>query len=50
MYTDIVGYTALMQSDERAARMAQRRHAQVVESAVDAHGGELVQHLGDGSE
>ncbi len=35
MFTDVVGYTALMQRDE--------------EAAVSAHGGDLLQYLGDGS-
>ena len=49
MFTDVVGYTALMQRDEEAARIVRRRHREVLEAAVSAHGGELFQYLGDGS-
>ena len=49
MFTDVVGYTALMQRDEEAARIVRRRHRQVLETAVSAHGGDLLQYLGDGS-
>ncbi|MCZ6776189.1 MAG: adenylate/guanylate cyclase domain-containing protein, partial [Ignavibacteria bacterium] len=49
MFTDVVGYTALMQDDEEAARIVRLRHREALEAAIDAHGGELVQYLGDGS-
>ena len=49
MFTDVVGYTALMQDDEEAARVVRLRHREALESAIAAHGGELVQYLGDGS-
>jgi non-specific serine/threonine protein kinase/serine/threonine-protein kinase len=49
MFTDVVGYTALMQRDEEAARVVRRRHRQVLEVAVSAHRGDLLQYLGDGS-
>ena len=49
MYTDVVGYTALMQGDEEAARLVRLRHRQALEAAIPTHGGELVQYLGDGS-
>ena len=49
MFTDVVGYTALMQRDEEAARIVRRRHRKVLEAAVSAHGGDLLQYLGDGS-
>ena len=48
MFTDVEGYTALMQRDEEAALIVRRRHRQVLEAAVSAHGGELFQYLGDG--
>ncbi len=41
MFTDVVGYTALMQRDEEAARIVRRRHRQVLEAAVSVHGGDL---------
>ena len=49
MFTDVVGYTALMQEDEEAARVVRLRHREALEAAIAAHGGELVQYLGDGS-
>ncbi len=49
MFTDVVGYTALMQRDEKAALTVRRRHRQVLEAAVSEHGGDLLQYLGDGS-
>ena len=49
MFTDVVGYTALMQEDEEAARVVRLRHRGTLEAAIAAHGGELVQYLGDGS-
>lgn len=49
MFTDIVGYTALMQGDEAAASAVRDRHRSVLEEAVPAHGGELVQYFGDGT-
>ena len=49
MFTDVVGYTALMQRNEEAARIVRRRHREVLEAAVSAHGGDLLQYLGDGS-
>ena len=33
MFTDVVGYTALMQDDEEAARVVRLRHREALESA-----------------
>lgn len=49
MFTDVVGYTAMMQEDEEAARVVRLRHREALEAAIEAHGGELIQYLGDGS-
>ena len=49
MFTDVVGYTAMMQEDEEAARVVRLLHREALEATVAAHGGELVQYLGDGS-
>ena len=49
MFTDVVGYTALMQDDEEAARVVRLRHREALEAAIAAYGGKLVQYLGDGS-
>ena len=48
MFTDVVGYTALTQRDEEAARIVRRRHREVLEAAVSSNGGDLLQYLGDG--
>lgn len=49
MFTDVVGYTALMQEDEEATRVVRLRHREALEAAIEKHGGELIQYLGDGS-
>lgn len=49
VFTDVVGYTAMMQTDEEATRVVRLRHREVVEAAVDTHDGELIQYFGDGS-
>jgi len=49
MFTDMVGYTALMQADERLGRDKRDRYIHALESHHDAFGGTIVQRLGDGS-
>ena len=49
MFTDMVGFTALMQTDESRARAAVDRHRDAVRAAVSANAGELVQFYGDGT-
>ena len=49
MFTDMVGYTALLQEDEQLAVDKRGRYLAAVESAHDAFGGTIVQRLGDGS-
>src|SRR5947208_12383464 len=49
MFTDVVGYTALMQTDERLALDKRDRYMSALESHHDAFGGTIVQRLGDGS-
>ena len=49
MFTDIVGYTALVQSDEEEARAVRARHAGVLEPSITEHGGRLLQSFGDGT-
>jgi class 3 adenylate cyclase/tRNA A-37 threonylcarbamoyl transferase component Bud32 len=48
MFTDIVGYSALMQRDEEAARIARGRHRSALGRAVEPHG-KILQYFGDGS-
>ncbi len=49
MFTDIVGYTALMQQDESAAVKARARHRQVFDHQHELHRGEIIQYYGDGT-
>ncbi|HEX5112268.1 MAG TPA: tetratricopeptide repeat protein [Saprospiraceae bacterium] len=49
LFTDIVGYTAMMQRDEALALSAVRRHQEVLERLVPLHEGEVYQYYGDGS-
>lgn len=49
MFTDMVGYTALIQADERVALDKRDRYMTALESHHDAFGGTIVQRLGDGS-
>ena len=49
MFTDMVGYTALMQADERLGLDRRDRYMRALESHHDAFGGTIVQRLGDGS-
>jgi TolB-like protein/class 3 adenylate cyclase/tetratricopeptide (TPR) repeat protein len=47
MFTDIVGYTALMARDEEAARSARDRHEEVVRPLVGRYHGEWIERTGD---
>jgi len=49
MFTDMVGYTALMQADERLAVDKRDRYVTALDRHHDALGGTVVQRLGDGS-
>ena len=49
MFTDMVGYTALMQADERLGLDKRDRYMRALESHHEAFGGTIVQRLGDGS-
>ncbi len=49
MFTDMVGYTALMQSDEADTRARRRRWIDALERHHLAHDGTVVQWMGDGS-
>lgn len=49
LFTDIVGYTTMMQRDEFTALAAVRRHHEVLEKTIPAHEGEIYQYYGDGS-
>ncbi|MCK5571500.1 MAG: adenylate/guanylate cyclase domain-containing protein, partial [Bacteroidetes bacterium] len=49
MFTDMVGYTALMQRDEQKAIQLRRRHRQVLEETIELHQGKILQYFGDGT-
>jgi len=49
MFTDIVGYTALMQGDEEVAIKLRLRHREVFEQQHESHQGEIIQYYGDGT-
>ncbi|MDX1479963.1 MAG: adenylate/guanylate cyclase domain-containing protein, partial [Saprospiraceae bacterium] len=49
MFTDIVGYSALMHTDEHHARGLAARYRDELDRLVALHGGSIVKHFGDGS-
>jgi class 3 adenylate cyclase len=49
LFTDIVGYTTMMQRDESLALESVRRHHRVLERTIPEHEGEIYQYYGDGS-
>jgi class 3 adenylate cyclase/TM2 domain-containing membrane protein YozV len=49
MFTDMVGYSALMQKDEALAGKLRDRHREVFVRNTDAYGGEILQYYGDGT-
>jgi class 3 adenylate cyclase len=49
MFTDMVGYTALFQADERVALDKRNRYTAAVERHHETFGGTIVQRLGDGT-
>lgn len=49
MFTDMVGYTALLQTDEQASLAKRDRYWGALETQHEACGGTIVQRLGDGS-
>lgn len=49
MFTDIVGYTALMQKDETKAAAIRTRHRTVFNQYHTQYNGEILQYFGDGT-
>ena len=49
MFTDMVGYTALMQQDEQKAKAYRDRHRKVLQDSVSKHQGKILQYYGDGT-
>jgi adenylate cyclase len=48
MFTDIVGYTALMGSDEDKAFEMLRKNREIHKSCIEKHNGTLIKEVGDG--
>jgi len=49
MFTDIEGYTSLMQQDEEKANLIRERHRQIFNNATENHEGKILQYYGDGT-
>src|SRR6187455_1547391 len=49
MFSDMTGYTALMQQNEQLAKDKHRRLKEVLESCVSGHNGKILQYYGDGA-
>ena len=49
LFTDIVGYTAMMQQDEGKALMIVKRYIRVIQNAVSEFSGRILNDYGDGS-
>lgn len=49
LFTDIVGYTAMMQQDEQNAVAVTRHYISVLKESVAAHKGKILNDYGDGS-
>lgn len=49
MFTDIEGYTALMQRDEKEAVDIRDRHRNTFERTTEAFNGKIIQYFGDGT-
>lgn len=49
MFTDIAGYTRMMQQDEHAAMESVRKYQKILEAQVEVHHGKVQNFYGDGS-
>ena len=49
MFTDMVGYTALMQEDEQKAKQNRDRHRKILQDSIATHQGKILQYYGDGT-
>ena len=49
LFTDIAGYTAIMQTDEQMAVKLVKHHRAVLERTVSEFDGEVIEYFGDGS-
>jgi len=49
MFTDMVGYTALTQEDEKKSKEFRDRHREVLQNSTNNHNGKTLQYWGDGT-
>jgi len=49
MFTDMQGYTSMMQHDEKKAITLRERHREIFETSTKKYNGEIVQYFGDGT-
>src|SRR3954462_5625568 len=49
MFSDMTGYTALMQQNEQLAKLKHQRLKEVLENSVSVHHGKILQYYGDGA-
>ncbi|NND05317.1 MAG: NINE protein [Saprospiraceae bacterium] len=49
MFTDIVGYTTIMQHSEERGRKIRERHRSVFAEYTEKYGGQILQYFGDGT-
>lgn len=49
MFTDMVGYTALMQEDEQKATDNRDRHRKILQESISRFHGNILQYYGDGT-
>ena len=49
MFTDITGYSAMMEADEEYARRIRKQHRTVFKDAHARHDGNILQYYGDGT-
>ncbi|TFB10343.1 tetratricopeptide repeat protein [Candidatus Marinimicrobia bacterium MT.SAG.3] len=49
MFTDMVGYTAIMQKAELKARELVQNHREIIKPLIEKHAGEVIQYVGDGT-
>jgi class 3 adenylate cyclase len=49
MFTDIQGYTALMQESESKALIIRDKHRKVFDGITEKYGGSIINYYGDGT-
>ncbi|MGE5848094.1 MAG: adenylate/guanylate cyclase domain-containing protein [Ignavibacteria bacterium] len=49
MFTDMVGYTLLMQENEKKAMLLRDKHRKILDESVSAYKGKTIQYYGDGT-